>query len=111
MRGLVASLGYDREAVVAAYADAEADGEIARASNSLNKTPKNTHSRFGAMAPRRDGFAKPQDRVAANNSKSVPQPRCHRRAANAAIQLVDERRTDQLRTLECEPIPPEKLGF
>lgn len=53
MRQLVASLGYDREAVTAAYADAEADGIVPRLSNTLNKSADDY-----ALALWRDGEKK-----------------------------------------------------
>jgi hypothetical protein len=50
---LVASLGPDREAVCAAYAEAEEDGEVFRRSNRLNKSPQDY-----ALALWRDGEKK-----------------------------------------------------
>jgi hypothetical protein len=40
MRKLVATIGRNEDAVCAAYADAEADGNVARKSNAHNRTPE-----------------------------------------------------------------------
>ena len=40
MRKLVETIGWDEDAVCAAYADAEADGEVIRKSNAYDRTPE-----------------------------------------------------------------------
>ena len=40
MRKLVATIGKDEDAVCAAYADAEVDGDVARKSNAHSRTPE-----------------------------------------------------------------------
>ena len=40
MRKLVERIGLDEDAVCAAYADAEADGEVIRKSNAYDRTPE-----------------------------------------------------------------------